>query len=193
MLILTSKMIAKISMKPGFSVDSVTRLCRNGKLYGFRKDELFAPWQIPVDSFALYLQYNPILKISFLEMTMKEGEEEMNIIYRTIRDFLNKDSDNTDESYTIQQLIDIFGYPENQIKTMLCDVSNVPFGIALLEKYRKRYSAIQILKVLSANPEQLEKLKDRHQMLLADGDYREGMVRHLLMLHTYYKSNGYLI
>lgn len=180
-----AKMIASLPMWPDFSIRMVNGLCRDGKLYAYKRnqDVPFEPWVIPHESFAVYLWYNPVYANAFnhMDTTGLRGD---------IMDFINavKSYSRKDETYTLTQLSYIFNIPKNQIAKW--------FGIPKVS-YILRFGAIEVstiavVEYLEQHSEQLEALKDRHQMLLSSGGDMEQSVRHLLMLYAYYKSNGYL-
>lgn len=184
----SAQIIASLPMNPGFSTSQINRLCREGKLYGYKvKEENFEPWIIPEDSFALFLKYSPILLIGFMEMDMKyDRGGELTMFVDKVKKYLSKNY--TEESYTLTQLSYIFDKPTNQIATWF----HISCFAHFILKSHINISALDVVRYLAANPNRLNVLKERHKLLLANGDHTESAVRHLLMLHAYYESNGHL-
>lgn len=184
----SAQKIASLPLPIDFSVQKVNRLCREGSIYGYKCQEgNFEPWTIPEDSFALYLNYNPILLVSFAEMDMTyDREGELAMFVKKVKQHLSKSYNS--ESYTLEQLSIIFDKPANQIATWF-GISNMFY---LLAKRIITIQVLEVIKFLRVNPNRLEQLKEYHKLLLAKGDEKESAVRHILMLYAYYESNGYL-
>lgn len=183
----SAQKIASLPIYPDFSVQQLNRLCREGKLYGYKLTEgNFKPWIIPEESFALYLKYHPILLIGFMEMDMDyDRGGELTMFVNKVKEYLNR---SRSDSYTLAQLSYIFDKPENQIAAWM----GISKGFYFIGKRIITIQELEVIKFLSANPRRLEALEERHKLLLAKGDSAESAVRHILMLHSYYKSNGYL-
>lgn len=186
----SAQIIAALPMCPDFSTSQVNKLCREGKLYGYKVgDGNFEPWIIPEESFALYLLYNPVYLNAFKSMDFDpyiwRGTDVVKFV-EDVKKLLKRNWG--DETYTISQLSYIFDVPKNQILAWF----KVPRMFHFILWSNGTLQAIDVVQFLERNPKRLEALKERHKLLLAKGGAEESAVRHLLMLHAYYKSNGYL-
>lgn len=141
---------------------------------------------IPEDSLVRFFQYRTVY-FGALYSHRDEGDEEMiNIKRRLIELFY--DAQNTwEETYTRQQIADIFGVSIQDVKKALRKQNR--FKVFL----PREITVTDILIYLKDHSEVVEKLEERRDMLLATDPMMEAPVRHILMLYSYYQSHGYII
>ena len=185
---ITAKDLASLPMWPDFTTRQINNLCRTKRMYAYKtNDEPFSPWIIPIESVGMYAFYHPSYRKGILEMDLTgTGEHFMHIgneLKKCCSERLTRD-----EVYTVEQLSLIFDAPINQILTWFGERS---FLFTFFQK-KKEVSALKVAQFLEDHPDRLKMLQERHGMLLSEGGFMEDQVRHLLMLHTYYKSNGRL-
>lgn len=183
-----AKTLAGLPMGDNFDTKRINEFCRTGRLYAFKtSDAPFTPWTIPIDSFGIFLQQNQFYKQNFINMmeyqTVGMRDKELKLV-KKIEKYTKTP---VSEDYTIQQLSDIFDAPVNQVTVWLA-ISKLPFG---LFSRAKTVNSDRVCEFLYRNPDRLNALKERHGILLANGDFMEQQVRHLLMLYTYYMDRNH--
>lgn len=141
---------------------------------------------IPEDSLIRFLQYR-VTYFDVLYAHRNEGDDEMIKIKRRLIELFYDAQNTWEEVYTTQQVADIFGVSLKEVKKELRKHSR--FKVLL----PKEITATDILLYLNKHSEIVDQLKDRHSMLLANGDLMESSVRHILMLYSYYQTNGYIV
>lgn len=185
---ISAKDLASLPMWPTFTTRQVNQLCRDQRIYAYKtSSEPFTPWIIPIESIAMYSFYHPTYREAILKMDLTGlGEHFMRIgneLKRCCSENLSKE-----ETYTIEQLSWIFDAPINQVLTWF----NERFLPFTFFQKKKEVPALKVSQFLENHRDRLKMLQERHDALLAKGDFMEDQVRHLLMLYTYYKSNGCL-
>lgn len=195
-MILTTKDIANLPGNFEFkTANDVAKLCREGKIFAYRKEENFAPWEISSESFAMYLSYNKARKKSYFNSQFSENlfkkDEHMKKVVSAINNALGHQIDQKEESYTVDQVSDILQIPKNQVQSIFISSSlPVRFFARIISS---RIPVLKILDYLKIHPEQVTVLQNRHREMLEKKDPRESLIRHTLMLYAYYKDNGYLV
>lgn len=201
MLILTTNDIASFQVEGCWfnSASEVSKECRDKKMFGWKPSGHFQSWQIPADSLAYYLRYFPLFKESFTKIQLEGLDPEMAKKVKTVKKYLDIKSNASNETYTITILSEIFGVPRNQIIVMFCSTEPIwrrtLYSIPMYANlYSHSISIGKVIRYLEENPSWVDRLYERHQMALATGKtVTESLIRHLLMLFSYYKSNGYLL
>lgn len=191
-----AKLIASLPMYPNFSVQKINRLCRNKKLYGFKKNlGPFAPWIIPVDSFALYLLYHPVLAEGFYNLNadnLMGSSEKIQDFYAAVHSsFRNRYKR---YEYTVSELSTFFDITVSS--TYKRFVQKQWYSVFLTEKVKgnTKVPLERVLKILCTNRDLVNSLEYHHFILVNyDSDHRqEREIEKLLMLYTYYNTYGYL-
>lgn len=201
MVILTTNDIASFPVKENWfkSPEAVAKACRDGVLYGYKSSDPLPSWQIPADSLAYCIRYNPFYEESFSTIKVKELDPEMAKKVKNVKNYMDKKKTLHDEKYSIAVLSGIFGLPRNQIVAMFCADEPIWKRMAYslpasANSYSHAIPATKVVRYLAENTAWVDKLYERHQMALANGQsVEESLIRHVLMLYNYYKDNGYLI
>jgi len=201
MVILTTNDIASFPVNGEWfsSSNEVAKACRMKLLFSWKPQGVFQLWQIPADSLAYFLRYNKTYRETFLSMQLKELDPEMNKKIKAVKHYLEMKREPFEEIYSFSTLSSVFGVPVNQIVSMFC--ANEPVwkkmifsNFILSRSYSHSLSIGRIVCYLEKNPVWVDKLYERQQTMLANGEISlENIARHILMLFSYYKSNGYLL
>lgn len=196
---LTTKDIVSLPMGDFFHYSrQVSELCKTKKLFAVKTNtSRFAAWQIPTESFAIFLIFHPKEAKAFIRMCnewflyWKERDSDMYKIANSIRHYLNKVPVIFGETYTAQEISDIFDLPLNEV---LSDF----FPVSLLGKIRAKIPPLTkessvswrtVADYMHSNPDKVEYLYTKWERLSKQGSDKEGEVRHLLMLYEYYIRN----
>lgn len=195
---LTTKDIANLHIHSDLSKSKhIAALCRGKVIYAYRDDSPFSSWVIPVQSFARFLRYYSVYLEPYLNKYKTGdnlGDDSMSRVIKSINKALDRDPKYNESYYTIPQLSDIFGLPENQIWSLFAPQKGIKRLILVaIPANRSKVSINHILEILDQNPDRLAKLEERHRTLLEQKDNREGSVRHILMLYAYYRDRKCLI
>lgn len=197
-MILTTKDVANLPGNFEFHTpNDVAKLCREGKIFGYRRKENFSPWEIPAESFAIYLSYSSAREKTYLdsqtELFISGEDDHMKKVVMAINHAMGRQINLKEETYTIDQISDILFLPKNQIQSMFINSSwPINFLSRIMSSTLNRIPVIRVLDYLKTHPDQLSALQDRHAEMLERKDPRESLIRHTLMLYAYYKDNGYL-
>lgn len=179
-----------IIMGTTLSKREITEHCQNKNIYGWKSMEQPARWLVPSESFAMYLRYNPSLKRIFYNQEKEIlGDEKMSK-YKRIKDELENATSIANEEYKLADLTDIL---EIDFINWLRNNHSINAFQRRFPKFSSPIPVVRVIRYLHENPEAHKKLENLHMKLVSKNDLREPMVRHLLMLYTYYISNGYLL
>lgn len=178
----TIKRIGELLPGCGMSHECVYTLCRSKKLYSIVYNGQI---MIPEESLIFYMKYNLVLT----EILAKnEGGADLMRDRNEIMEHMRNMPDLCDETYTKKQVANIFGVDIKRINKELRAKS-----FKNIFNPWQEITIFSILFYLKHNPDAKSRLEDRHTTLLANGDYLESTVRHILMLSMYYETNGYII
>lgn len=196
---LTAKDIVSLPMGDFFHYSrQVSELCRTKHLFAVKTDSgRFASWQIPTESFAIFLFFNIDEYNAFISMTQewlsywKERDHNMYRIAKSIRHYLNKVPFILGETYTAQEISDMFDLPLNEVLSHFFPVSLLGKIRAKIPPFTKESSVSwrTITDYMRANPEKVDYLYGKWEKLSKQGSDKERDVRHLLMLYEYYIRN----
>lgn len=193
---LTTKDIVSLPMGDFFQYSrQVSELCRTKQLFAIKTSKSrFASWQIPTESFAVFLMLHADEGKAFLRMCSewlsywKERDSTMYKIANSIRHYLNKVPVIFGETYTAQEISDIFDLPLNEVLSHF-------FPVSLLGKIRAKIPPLTkessvswgaVADYMRANPDKVKYLYEKWEKLFAQGSDKEQKIRHLLMLYEYY-------
>lgn len=172
----STKLIALLYMSPSMTSDTISKLCREKKMYGYRKStKSFEPWVIPAESFSLYLRYNkwPYDLYTLNDQTqefMKEVDK-----YRT-KSYLK-------ETFSIGEIIALLGIPYKMAIRLFITKNPI---LSLFCSKDDRVPSTKLIRFLCGSPTLLSALSYRQEDELQEKrDY-------ILMLQTYYATYGYL-
>lgn len=178
----TIKRIGELLPGCGMTNEYVYMLCQSKKLHSIVYNDQI---MIPEESLIFYMKYNTVLT----EVLAKnEGGTDLMRDRNEIMNNMRNMPDLCDETYTRKQVASIFGVDTKRVSKELREKS-----FQNIFKPWQEITIFSILLYLKNNPDAKKRLEDRHAMLLANGDYLESTVRHILMLSMYYESNGYII
>lgn len=193
---LATKDIVSLPMGDFFQYSrQVSELCRTKELFAVKTGaSRLAPWQIPTESFAMYLVANTDKLIAFMYTCQeylsywKERDDNMYKIAHSINHYLDKCPDMFRETYTAREIADIFDLPLNEVLSRF-------FAVTLLGKIRVKIPPITkessvswraVADYMHNNPDKVQFLYDKWEKLSKQGSDKEREVRHLLMLYEYY-------
>lgn len=195
--ILTTKDICSLPMGDFFQYSQqVSELCKTKKIFAFKRNpSRFAPWQIPTESFAMYLLFNVDEFNAFMNMNInwlpywRERDKDMYKIANSIKHYLNKIPSMFDEVYTVQELSDIFDLPINEIFSIFFAKNHWQMIRAkmYLASKESKVSWRLVCYHLQLHPEKVSYLYDKMEKLSEKEDGRK--ILHLLMMYEYYNQN----
>lgn len=201
---LTTKDIVSLPLGDFFQYSrQVSELCRTKQLFAVKTNTgRFAHWNIPTESFAMYLVFHTDEFIAFLDMRQeylsywKERDDNMFKIVHSINQYLDKVSDMFDETYTAREIADIFDLPLNEVLSRF-------FAVILLGKIRVKIPPITkessvswraVADYMHNDPDKVQYLYDKWEKLetarkqchIEKETDKEYKIRHLLMMYEYY-------
>lgn len=178
---------ADISWVVPFTQRELAEKCRNREIYAYKSlDEHFSKWVVPLDSLIIYIQQNPdILKyVKELDPKTVRGKE-LEELTEKIQVLIEQPLQYQNVTYLPQDLRDVFGIIDsNQLKQMF----GKPWIFTFIRRVRYPVQSDDVLRYLRNHPEWVEKLIERHRAYLACDDPREWIIRHTLMLYTYFNK-----
>lgn len=177
---------------PALTERSTADLCRSKKLFAWRKNGHFEKWNIPSESLAMYLKYNSSLKNAFYNALQEGiyGGDDIMQKYNAIKDELENTPGVSNEEYRLVDLESIFGKEISSWLLKNHSINKLQFHFPSLAKF---IPVLRVIRYLHEHPNAREKIQDMHLDMLANNDIKEPIVRHILMLYSYYVSNGYLV
>lgn len=195
--ILTAKDICSLPMGDFFQYTrQVSDLCKTKKIFAFKRNpSRFAPWQIPTESFAMYLLFNVDEFNAFMNMNLnwlpywREQNKNMYKIANSIKQYLDKSPSMFDEMYTAQELSDIFDLPLNEIFSTFFAKNSwqmIRAKMSLVSKEAK-VSWRSVCDYMQLHPDKVSYLYDKMEKPSEKEDGRK--VLHLLMMYEYYIQN----
>ena len=159
---------------PAIDMAKTANLCKNKKLFAWKNEGYFESWNIPIESFAMYLRYNPILKTTFLNY---EHEVDFNWIgddlvkkYEAIKHELEHAPSIANEEYTLIELIEIFG---THFSVWLCQNHSISKLQKRFPKLVKHVPVLKVIRYLHENADVRADLQDRHMIMLTNNDILE--------------------
>lgn len=172
--------------------------CRTGTVFAWRENVNFAQWQIPVESFALYLHYHPLEARAFNLLFQDEQKTPVYTRKKELGDKMKKIKEELDlldhrgpneELISVNKLESIFG---KDIYIWLCHRRYLNFANQVL-RTDKPIPIQAVVRYLIQNPTQYEELLAQHNRIIRENpnDPKEPLIRHILMTYTYYTANGY--
>lgn len=180
--------ILKIPANPWFSKKELQQACRDGYLVSWKRplnSGILQEWQISVESFSLYLRANEPYLGAFNAVPIQEETEanrEVSRLVKYAKSHLSK-ANPMDESFTLRELSNIFGVPENQVAVFFMPKYSINY--ALRKILKPEIDAAEVVEFLKENQDHYSSLVERHNKLLNEGHPMEAPVRHLLSLYAY--------